>query len=55
MSLSIPKKTVLYSDGSTEDFGEIEFSNAQEDAAIKLLIHILKTTGDKNDGRLKSL
>ncbi len=55
MSLSIPEKTVLYSDGSTEDFGQIKFSIAQEDAALKLLIHILKTTGDKSDGRLKAL
>jgi hypothetical protein len=49
MSLYLPEKTVLYPDGHREDFGQIKMSPAQEEAALKFLILILKTCDPENE------
>lgn len=48
MPLYLPEKTVLYSDGHSEDFGQIKLSPAQEEAALKFLILLLKTCDPEN-------
>lgn len=49
MDLYMPEKTVMHSDGSIEDIGSIKLSPAQEDTALRFLIHILKSCNPCNE------